>query len=130
MNKINPRPISPHLTIHKKFQTAVLSIMHRITGFGLSLGSALIVLWVLLIAMGEEYFDAAYYFCGTIYGKTILFLWSFGIIYHLINGLRYIIWSIGIGMEIKTIYWSGYLVVILSFCFTILFWIIALGVTQ
>ena len=53
---IDNRPLSPHLSIHKKILTAVFSIFHRITGIALSIGSVLIAIWIFLIAMGPQYF--------------------------------------------------------------------------
>ena len=43
---IDNRPLSPHLSIHKKILTAVFSIFHRITGIALSSGSVLIAIWI------------------------------------------------------------------------------------
>ena len=40
------RPLSPHLQIYKPQITSILSIMHRLTGIGLSVGTILIVLWL------------------------------------------------------------------------------------
>ena len=53
---IDNRPLSPHLSIHKKVLTSVFSIFHRISGIGLSLGSIFIVIWVSLLALGPNYF--------------------------------------------------------------------------
>lgn len=129
MNKnIETRPLSPHLTIHRKVLTSLLSIVHRLTGLGLSLGSVLIVVWIFSIAMGEEYFNIVYFFLGSILGKIILFIWSFGTFYHLINGVRYLIWSMGYGIDIKNIYRSGYLVIFFSAIFTALLWMIVLDI--
>ena len=122
------RPLSPHITIHKKVLTSLLSIAHRLTGLGLSLGSVFIVVWISSIAMGGEYFNIVYFFLRLTLGKIILFIWSFGIFYHLINGVRYLIWSTGYGIELKNIYRSGYIVIFLSIIFTILLWIIVLDI--
>ena len=45
MDKNKIRPLSPHLTIHKKIPSAIFSITHRITGFGLYLGTIIIVIF-------------------------------------------------------------------------------------
>ena len=129
MNKnFESRPLSPHITVHKKVLTSLLSIIHRLTGLGLSLGSVCIVVWIFSIAMGGGYFNIVYFFLGSILGKTILFFWSFGTFYHLINGVRYLIWSMGYGIELNNIYRSGYLVIFLSIIFTILLWGIVLDI--
>ena len=126
MEKYNiSRPISPHLSVHKKLQTSILSITHRVTGVGLSLGSVLIVIWLFLLAISEEYFQIINFFLTTIFGKIFLFFWLFGIIYHLLNGIRYLIWSLGHGLEINNVKISGYIVIILSLSLTLFLWIIA-----
>ena len=52
----NNRPLSPHLSIHKKVLTAFFSIFHRFTGIVLSLGTIFIAIWISLIALGPNYF--------------------------------------------------------------------------
>ena len=123
-NNRDERPLSPHLTIHSKFLTSLFSISHRITGIGLSLGTVFISLWIGLIAFGENYFFIFEYISSTILFKIILFFWSLAVSYHLFNGTRYLFWSFGVGMEINTVYSSGYLVLFLSLIFTLTIWII------
>ena len=123
-NNRDERPLSPHLTIHSKFLTSLFSISHRITGIGLSLGTVFISLWIGLIAFGENYFFIFDYISSTILFKIILFVWTLAVSYHLFNGIRYLFWSFGVGMEINTVYSSGYLVLFLSLIFTLTIWII------
>jgi|TARA_B110000438_G_scaffold208906_1_gene200735 succinate dehydrogenase / fumarate reductase cytochrome b subunit len=123
---IENRPLSPHLSIHKKVLTSVFSIFHRITGIGLSIGSILITLWVTLLGLGPKYFFIFEFLSSTILFKLVLFLWTVGIFYHLFNGIRYLFWTYGIGMELKTVYNSSYIVVILTIVSTCLVWFLAL----
>ena len=118
------RPLSPHLTIHKKVLTAVFSIFHRITGIGLSIGSVLMAIWISLIALGPNYFFIFEFVASTVIFKIILFLWTLGIFYHLFNGIRYLFWTYGLGMELKTVYISGYIIFVLTFVATIFVWVI------
>ena len=121
---IDNRPLSPHLSIHKKVLTALFSIFHRITGIGLSLGSILISIWFLLINLGPNYFLFFEIISRSIFFKLILLIWTIGIFYHLFNGCRKLYWSFGIGMELTTVYISGYVVLFLTFLSTLLVWII------
>ena len=121
---IDNRPLSPHLTIHKKVLTAVFSIFHRITGIGLSIGSILMAIWISLIALGPNYFFIFESIAETLIFKIILFLWTMGVFYHLFNGIRYLFWTYGLGMELKTVYTSGYVVLGLTFIATIFVWVI------
>ena len=48
------RPLSPHLQIYKPQITSVLSILHRGTGIVLSIGSIILVLWIVTLTLGES----------------------------------------------------------------------------
>ena len=119
---IDNRPLSPHLSIHKKVLTSVFSILHRITGICLSVGSILIALWISLVALGPEYFFLFKVFSNTIVFKWILFFWTLGIFYHLFNGIRYLYWTYGLGMDLKSVYISGYFVFFLTIASTLVVW--------
>ena len=121
---IDNRPLSPHLTIHKKVLTAVFSIFHRITGIGLSIGSILMAIWISLIALGPNYFFIFETIVATLIFKILLFLWTLGVFYHLFNGIRYLFWTYGLGMELKTVYTSGYIILLLTFVSSIFLWVI------
>ena len=119
---IDNRPLSPHLSIHKKVLTALFSIFHRITGIGLSLGSILIAIWFLLISLGPNYFIYFEIISKNILFKFVLLIWTVGIFYHLYNGCRKLYWSFGIGMDLITVYRSGYVVLFLTLVSTIVVW--------
>jgi len=119
---IDNRPLSPHLSIHKKILTSVFSIFHRITGIALSIGSILIAIWIFLIALGPKYFLFFEIIAASIFFKIILFFWTLGIFYHTFNGVRYLFWSYGLGMDLKTVYNSGYLTLLLTVLATLFVW--------
>lgn len=119
----NNRPLSPHLSIYKKVSTAVFSIFHRITGIGLSIGSVLICTWIALIALGEEYFLIFQTISSSLFFTLIFIIWTIGIFYHLFNGIRYLFWSLGYGLDLKTVYNTSYVVIILTTISTIIVWV-------
>ena len=121
----NIRPLSPHLSIHKKVLTAVFSIFHRITGIGLSIGAILISIWFLLVSLGPTYFLYFEVISKNILFKIVLILWTVGVFYHLYNGCRKLYWSFGIGMELNQVYISGYIVLFLTVFSTITVWLLA-----
>ena len=121
---IDNRPLSPHLSIHKKILTAVFSIFHRITGITLSIGSVLIAIWIFLVALGPQYFLFFEIIAASIFFKIILFFWTLGIFYHTFNGVRYLFWSYGLGMGLKTVYNSGYLILLLTVLSTLFVWML------
>ena len=120
---IDNRPLSPHLSIYKKVPTALFSILHRLTGFGLSIGSIIIAIWIAIIALGPNYFFIFKAISTFLFFKIILFFWTIGIFFHLFNGIRYIFWSFGFGMELKTVYNTSYIVILLTLLSTIIVWI-------
>ena len=120
----NNRPLSPHLSIHKKILTALFSIFHRFTGISLSIGSIFISFWIATIALGPKHFSLFEYISSMTLFKIILFAWTIGIFYHLFNGIRYLFWSYGMGMDIKTVYSTGYLVLFLTMISTLCVWFV------
>jgi len=52
-NMSRQRPLSPHLQIYKPQLTSLLSILHRATGVALSIGSVILVSWVVALSLGE-----------------------------------------------------------------------------
>ena len=118
------RPLSPHLSIHKRILTSVFSVFHRFTGICLSIGSIFISFWVATIALGPKYFFLFEYISSLTLFKIILFAWTIGIFYHLFNGIRYLFWSYGMGMDIKTVYNTGYLVLFLTMISTLCVWFV------
>tara|TARA_A100001037_G_C14643767_1_gene411391 strand:- start:150 stop:521 length:372 start_codon:yes stop_codon:yes gene_type:complete len=121
---LDNRPLSPHLTIHKPVLTAIFSITHRITGIGLSLGSILIAIWFIFINLGPNYFLYFEILSKTILFKVILIIWTVAIFYHLFNGCRKLYWSFGVGMDLSTVYKSGYIVLFLTFISTVFVWLV------
>ena len=119
---IDNRPLSPHLSIHKKVLTAVFSIFHRLTGIFLTLGSLLLVFWFLSISIGENFYNYFQIISSNFIFKTILFFWTLAFFYHLFNGIRYLFWSFSLGMELKTVYLSGYIIALLTIISTIIVW--------
>jgi len=113
------RPLSPHLQIYKPQLTSVLSILHRLTGLWLVVGAALLVAWLMAAAHGAATFDAAQILAGGWFGRSLLFLWAFALFFHLCNGIRHLFWDAGFGFELKTVYLSGWTVVIVSLLLTL-----------
>ena len=47
--------------------------------------------------------------------------------FHLLSGIRHLVWDLGYGYEIKTANISGIFVIIFSLVTTITFWLLARG---
>ena len=118
------RPLSPHLQVYKPQLTSILSIMHRVTGVALAAGTCLLVWWLVVIALGGEYYTIMQNIMGSWYGLLTLFGWSFALFYHLCNGIRHLFWDMGYGFDLKIAKITGVLVFFGSFISSILFYII------
>lgn len=121
------RPLSPHLQIYRPQITSVLSILHRISGVVLSFGILVLVYWLAAAAAGESAYVSAVGVLGSVFGKLLLFGWTLAFFYHLLNGIRHLVWDSGRGFEIHEVYRSGWTVVALSLVMTTVFWVAVLA---
>jgi len=117
------RPLSPHLQVYRPQITSTLSILHRITGIALAVGTLLLTWWVAALASGPEAFAVAQGFIGSLFGRLLLFGWSLALFYHLCNGIRHLAWDAGYGYEIDTATRTGWLVVAGAVALTLIAWI-------
>ena len=117
------RPLSPHLQIYKPQITSILSIMHRLTGIGLSVGTILIVLWLTSLSLGESFYEYYIIFVKSVFGKLILIAFAFALSYHLSNGIRHLFWDLGYGFELDVVFKSGVVVIFSALVLTSLVWI-------
>lgn len=116
------RPVSPHLQIYRWQLTSVLSILHRLTGVALAVGTLLLVYWLIAAAMGPAEFATAQALLGSPVGQVLLFGWSLALFYHLANGIRHLFWDAGLGFELTTVYRSGWAVLIATLLLTLAAW--------
>lgn len=119
------RPLSPHLQVYRPQLTSILSITHRGTGIFLALGALYLVCWLLAIASGPEAYASVSAFSASIVGRLLLLGWTFSLFYHLANGIRHLVWDAGIGLDLKTTYMSGWLVVVGAVVLTVIAWVAA-----
>ena len=106
------RPLSPHLQIYKPQITSILSIFHRLTGISLSIGSFIIVAWIVSLSMGVESYSYFMSIVDNWFIQTIIFGFAFALFYHFSNGVRHLFWDAGFGFELKSVYVSGSIVVL------------------
>ena len=121
------RPLSPHLQIYKPQLTSVLSISHRATGLALSVGTLMLVWWLVALASGPQPFAVAQAFLGSWLGRLLLLGWTFSLFFHFANGIRHLFWDAGYGFDLKTTYASGWTVVTASVVLTVIAWVVGLA---
>jgi len=114
------RPTSPHIGIYRWQITMTMSILHRVTGVALSLGTLALVYWLLATAMGPVSYANAHWFFSTWIGQLLMWGWTFSLFYHLCNGIRHLFWDVGKGFEIKDMYTSGYAVWVVALVMTVI----------
>ena len=119
------RPLSPFMFPNwYRFQiTSALSILHRLTGIALAVGSILLTWWLIAVAAGGQVFAATHAFIASPIGVLLLFLWSVAFFYHLCNGIRHLVWDAGYGFEIRTAHLSGYAVLAATVVLTVVAWL-------
>jgi succinate dehydrogenase / fumarate reductase cytochrome b subunit len=116
------RPLSPHLQVYRPQLTTVLSISHRATGIVLSLGMVVVVVWLLALASGPEAYDRLTGLLASVPGLILLLVWTFSLFFHLLNGIRHLLWDAGWLLDLRGAYASGWTVVVLSVLLTIAIW--------
>src|SRR5215467_11716080 len=93
------RPLSPHWQVYKFKYTLTTSFLNRITGVVLSLGLIVLAGWLMAVASG-----------GRAYARALavlsmpIFKWLYaGLLiafsYHLVAGIRHLIWDTGRYLE-------------------------------
>lgn len=117
------RPLSPHLSIYKPIPTMVMSIVHRITGAALYVGTVLVVWWLVAAASGAVYFDWVNAIFGSLLGRLVLFGYTWALIHHMLGGIRHFVWDMGHGFDKHVSTKMAWATLAGSVVLTILIWI-------
>lgn len=117
------RPLSPHLQIYKPQWSWVPSILHRVTGAGLTLGALLLVWWLLAAATDDAYFALVDGLAASPIGILIWIGSTWALAYHALNGIRHLVWDAGYGFELDTMEKSAKAVTYGSVALTAAIWI-------
>ncbi len=122
----NKRPISPHITIHKWILSQMMSITHRATAIGFSLGMLFISLWMLSISFGQTYYSLFVLLFFNFLGKIILTIISFCFSFYFFEEIRKVLWIFGIGLHVTTMRITSYIIILSSLLTTFFIFIILL----
>ncbi len=95
------RPLSPHLMIYRPQWTSISSIFVRITGNALIVAALMAVWWLVALSTGPEAYARANGFITSWFGDLIMLgsvacLW-----YHLLGGVRHLIWDSGHMLDVE-----------------------------
>src|SRR6476619_7237103 len=106
------RPLSPFMfpTWYRFQITSALSILHRLTRIALTVGSILLVWWLITVAAGGELITTTHALLNAPIGLVLLVGWSVSFFHHLCNGVRHLAWDADYGFDIRSAARSGYAV--------------------
>jgi succinate dehydrogenase / fumarate reductase cytochrome b subunit len=120
------RPIAPNIQVYRPQLTSVLSIANRVTGVALGLGALGLVAWLIAAASGPHLFLIAQNIVFSWPGEIFLIGLTFAFFLHFLGGVRHLVWDTVRGFELRSIYASGWAVVITSIILTAATWVFAL----
>ena len=112
------RPLSPHLTIYRPQMTSISSIFVRITGNALLAATLLLIAWLLAASTSAAAFEWVQYVITSWFGDLVFLLSLWALWYHMLGGLRHLIWDTGRGLELKAAERMGWMMIIGSLLLT------------
>lgn len=118
------RPLSPHIGIYRLTLSMLMSGLHRITGLAMVAGMIVVTWWLLAAAAGRNAYGTFEAFEASWIGRLILFGFSWAILHHVLGGIRYLIWDLGIWVDNDGREWLVRANIIGSILCTILLWVI------
>jgi succinate dehydrogenase / fumarate reductase cytochrome b subunit len=118
------RPMSPHMQVWRWHLTMASSILHRFSGIALYLGMVLVVAWLFAVAAGPDYYEPLAALIAHPLGQLVLFGFTLAALYHLLSGLRHLIWDSGAGFQPKQASLVSGLIIVLSVAGSIAVWML------
>ena len=107
------------------------SIIHRVTGAGLSIvGLAVLTWWLLALSGGTESYDAFTKTAGSLVGKIVLIGLTWAFFQHLFSGIRHLVMDTGAAFELGINKTFAILTFVGSVLLTAALWWYLLGVAK
>ena len=99
--------------------TSLMSITHRATGVFLSVvGAPLLLWWIIAVSAGPQAYEALLGCLGSWIAKLGLLACLFSLNFHMLNGIRHLVWDTGHALDLKSAYTLGWLVLVATFILT------------
>ncbi|HEU5483168.1 MAG TPA: succinate dehydrogenase, cytochrome b556 subunit [Sphingomicrobium sp.] len=128
MASTRPRPLSPHLSVWRWGPHMVVSILHRITGVGLSLVGLGVLTWLLVaIASGPESYATFAKAADHPIGIVVLVGLTWAFFQHLLSGIRHLVMDTGAAFELGVNKRFAILTILGSILLTAGLWAYVLG---
>ena len=116
------RPLSPHLTVYRMFRyTLFTSFANRVTGVVMSLGLLVLTYWLMAVASGTAAYTRATGILALPIFKLLYVALLFTFSYHLVAGIRHLVWDTAHGMERHQSQRSARIVITASVLLTLAF---------
>lgn len=121
------RPLSPHLQNWRWHATMATSILHRATGVANYIGAVLVSVWLVMLAAGPQTYaiweDLNAGPLGILI--TLAFIgFTFSVSFHLLNGIRHLVWDAGYGFDAKGSNLRSLFIIGAAIGFTAAIWIV------
>jgi succinate dehydrogenase / fumarate reductase cytochrome b subunit len=113
----------------------LISILHRVTGDGLAiLGASMLVWWLYAASAGGECYASFQYYVwqaapgdtlgliANIFGRIVLVGLSWAFFQHLLSGLRHLVMDMGAGYELKANRSWSIAIIVAAIALTAIFW--------
>lgn len=120
------RPRSPNIQNYRPQLTSVLSIGHRLTALVSTVAIVAFVAWLVAAALGLPSYHAMSDAATTPLGRAALVIATFAFFLHLCGGIRHLLWDMGLGFELRSIYASGWTALAASIVLTAAAWLAGL----
>jgi succinate dehydrogenase / fumarate reductase, cytochrome b subunit len=101
-----------------------MSIVHRVTGAALYVGTLLLAWWLIAAASGPNRYAEVQWFMSTFLGRLILFGYTWALLHHMLGGIRHLIWDTTHGLGPAEREWLTAASLVGSIGLTIVVWII------
>jgi succinate dehydrogenase / fumarate reductase cytochrome b subunit len=125
------RPLSPHLSVWRWGPHMLVSILHRVTGAGLSIvGLAVLTWWLTAIASGTDAFATFTKAATHPLGLVVLIGLTWAFFQHLLSGIRHLAMDTGAAFELDTNKRFAILTIVGSVLLTAALWLYLLGVVK
>jgi succinate dehydrogenase / fumarate reductase, cytochrome b subunit len=106
------RPLSPHMSIYRMTRYSLItSFANRVTGGFLSVGFLAFIYWLTALARGARVYARAQEVLGSDVAKLAYVAVIAAFAYHLVAGVRHLIWDTGRGLEKAQSQRSAWLVI-------------------
>lgn len=129
-NKVGARnrPLSPHLQIWRWGPAMLVSILHRVTGSGLSVvGLGVLLYWLGALASGPEAYAQFLKCMGHPIGLVVLVGLTWAFWQHVCSGIRHYVLDIGAGFELEANNRWSVLTIVIAAVLTVGTWALILA---